>query len=87
MVDLMLLPGEVYNVSVDADAFLDLDGYSMESKDESYVFSTMPELRFRKLGLEHWKDPTLQVPGGRLAPSVTVDDVNRIFLLGGPSFE
>lgn len=85
MVDLMLLPGEVYNVSVDADAFLDLDGYSMESKDESYVFSTMPELRFRKLGLEHWKDPTLQVPGGRLAPSVTVDDVNRIFLLGGRS--
>lgn len=85
MVDLMLLPGEVYNVSVDADAFLDLDGYSMESNDESYVFSTMPELRFRQLGLEHWKDPTLQVPGGRLAPSVTVDDVNRIFLLGGRS--
>ena len=26
-----------------------------------------------------------QVPGGRLAPSVTVDDVNRIFLLGGRS--
>eukprot|EP00435_Cladocopium_sp_Y103_P051067 s1521_g15.t1 len=107
MVDLMLLPGEVYNVSVDADAFLDLDGYSMESKDESYVFSTMPELRrssesdretdgnhaldvsieswddFTNKDCGHWKDPLLQVPGGRLAPSVTVDDVNRIFLLGG----
>eukprot|EP00913_Durusdinium_trenchii_P021603 g20301.t1 len=83
MIDLALHPGEVYNVTVDADAFLDVHGYSMLMIDDSYVFSTRPLLRFRQMGSQQWGDPALQVPGGRLAPSVTVDDVNRIFLLGG----
>jgi len=83
MVGLNLLPGEVYNVSVDADAFLDIDGYSMESAEESYVFSTLPNIRFRQMGSQHWKDSAKQVPGGRFGASVTVDDKNRIFMLGG----
>lgn len=28
-------------------------------------------------------EPVEDVPGGRLAPSVTVDDANRIYLVGG----
>ncbi|CAE7592540.1 unnamed protein product, partial [Symbiodinium necroappetens] len=80
-----LLPGEVYNVTVAEDAFLDFDGYMLEPIDEEYVISTMPELRFFQLGDQNWVDPASVAPGGRMAPAATVDSANRVVVIGGRS--
>jgi len=80
-----LLPGEVYEVMLDANAFYDFDGYTLEEIEERYIFSTLPLFRFQKVGSEHWEDPNSNARGQRLAPAATVDAANRIFLIGGRS--
>jgi len=80
-----LLPGEVYDLILDENAFYDFDGYMLEEIEERYIFSTQPLLRFQKVGSEHWEDTNSEAPGQRLAPAAAVDAANRIFLIGGRS--
>lgn len=79
-----LLPGEVYSVSIDAAAFLDLQMNAFEGlAGGAYTISFAPRMSFRSLGQGHWADPSRNLTGQRFASGVAVSPTNDILVIGG----
>eukprot|EP00929_Paragymnodinium_shiwhaense_P043296 TRINITY_DN22287_c0_g1_i1.p1 TRINITY_DN22287_c0_g1~~TRINITY_DN22287_c0_g1_i1.p1 ORF type:complete len:2761 (+),score=392.65 TRINITY_DN22287_c0_g1_i1:722-8284(+) len=75
-----LLPGEVYDISIDANAFMDEQMNPYEG-DSGYMLSTRPAMRFQKIS-------DLNFAGQRRYRSgIIVDSKNDIVIFGGKSAE
>jgi hypothetical protein len=72
-----LLPGEVYSISVEANAFLDVYSNPGLPWSQPYTISISPQLGFSQLGNTQF--------GGtrRYASGIAVDGQNSIWLVGG----
>eukprot|EP00933_Yihiella_yeosuensis_P045336 TRINITY_DN4070_c0_g2_i1.p1 TRINITY_DN4070_c0_g2~~TRINITY_DN4070_c0_g2_i1.p1 ORF type:complete len:903 (-),score=129.30 TRINITY_DN4070_c0_g2_i1:497-3061(-) len=74
--------GEIYDIKIDLNSFLDYFGSNISEIKEPYTISTMPHLMFRRMS-ESWSKDGVVGPSPRLAAAATMDAANRIVVIGG----
>eukprot|EP00927_Polykrikos_kofoidii_P014344 TRINITY_DN16283_c0_g1_i1.p1 TRINITY_DN16283_c0_g1~~TRINITY_DN16283_c0_g1_i1.p1 ORF type:complete len:2041 (-),score=288.33 TRINITY_DN16283_c0_g1_i1:88-5571(-) len=76
-------PGQVYEIVPDNSSFKDTSENMIVGMTGPSRISTVPRVRFREVARRQWGDRVTRSGGERYNFAATVDDTNRIFVLGG----
>jgi len=75
------MPGEVYSIKVDEDAFMDTQSNFFSGTGLQYIISTVQHVKFWKVGEQHFGSSDFS--GHRFSSAAVVDADNNIIVVGG----
>merc|ERR1711977_542344 len=77
-----LMAGEIYSMLIDGSAFTDVQGNAMAALTSGFTISTVPLIKFAKVGTKHW-DSYDFFNGERFGSAACVSPGNDVFMVGG----
>jgi len=81
-----MMPGEVYTLNVDAEAFTDVQGNKLAAVSTGYTISTSQLIKFSKVAGTHFDDAAYNsqyFDGHRFGAAAAVGPTNDVFVVGG----
>merc|ERR1712224_647641 len=77
-------PGEVYSITIDSGAFIDIQGNAYTGLTAGYTISTKPFITWSLSSSNNFDEgATNYFEGERYGASVCVDATNNLFVIGG----